>query len=203
MKKAIAHLTQADPVLAAIIAQVGPLKPRYAPPTFENLVRSITYQQLNGKAAATIFQRLTDACGGAITPQALEKLSDADLRRVGMSKQKSSYLRDLAHKTNTGEIDFARLPQLPDEEVIAQLTKVKGVGPWTAQMFLMFALRRPNVMPTADFGINMAIRKHYRMRKMPKPKRILQISKNWHPYCSFACYYLWRSVDVAKKNGAK
>ncbi|HVP44819.1 MAG TPA: DNA-3-methyladenine glycosylase [Terriglobales bacterium] len=199
MKQAIAHLKQADPILAAIITRVGPLKPRYAPPTFENLVRSIAYQQLNGKAAATIFQRLADACGGAIDPAALEKLSDADLRRVGMSKQKSSYLRDLAHKTNTGEIDFARLPELPDEEVITQLTKIKGVGTWTAQMFLMFALRRPNVMPTGDFGINLAIRKAYRMRKMPKPKRVLQISKKWQPYCSLACYYLWRSIDGDKK----
>lgn len=199
MKRAVEHLKNADPVLAAIIARVGPLKPRYAPPTFENLVRSITYQQLNGKAAATIFQRLADACGGAITPEALEKLSDADLRKVGMSKQKSSYLRDLAHKTATGEIVFEKLPELPDEEVITQLTRVKGVGTWTAQMFLMFALRRPNVMPTADFGINMAIRKHYRMRTMPKPHRILRIAKKWHPYCSLACYYLWRSIDGANK----
>ncbi len=198
MKKAIVHLTQADPILAAIITRIGTFKPSYRPATFENLVRSIAYQQLNGKAAATIFQRLVGACGGAITPDALDKLSDADLRKVGMSKQKSSYLRDLAHKTVSGEIDFARLPALPDADVIDQLTKVKGVGVWTAQMFLMFALRRPNVMPTGDFGINMAIRKAYGMRQMPKPKRVLQISKCWHPYCSFACYYLWRSMDGAK-----
>jgi len=198
MKRAIEHLKRADPILAAVITRVGPFKLNYRAPTFETLVRSIAFQQLNGRAAATIFQRLVDACGGAITPAALEKLSDADLRKVGMSKQKSSYLRDLAHKTNTGEIDFARLPELPDEEVVANLTKVKGIGVWSAQMFLMFALRRPNVMPTADFGINMALRKHYRMRKMPKPKRVLQISKNWHPYCSYACYYLWRSMDGNK-----
>ncbi len=198
MKRALEHLKKADPVLAAIIGRVGTFRPNYRPPTFQNLVRSIAYQQLNGKAAATIFQRLVDACGGAITPEALEKLTDDELRKVGMSRQKSSYLRDLAHKTRTGELDFAKLPDLPDEEVIAQLTKVKGIGVWSAQMFLMFALRRPNVMPTVDFGINMAIRRHYRMRQMPKPKRVLQISKCWHPYCSFACYYLWRSVDGAK-----
>jgi DNA-3-methyladenine glycosylase II len=195
MKKALAHLTQCDPILAGIITRLGPLKLHHRPPTFETLVRSIAFQQLNGKAASTIFQRLVDACGGAITPRALEKLSDADLRKVGMSKQKSSYLRDLAHKTNIGEVDFSRLPELPDEEVIAHLTKVKGIGTWTAQMFLMFALRRPNVMPTGDFGINMAIRKAYRMRQMPKPKRILQISKKWHPHCTLACCYLWRSID--------
>ncbi len=200
MKRAVEHLRNADPVLAAIITRVGPLKPSYKPPTFESVVRSIVYQQLNGKAAATIFQRLTDACGGSITPATLEKLSDADLRRVGMSKQKSSYLRDLAHKTNTGAIDFAQLPALADEEVIAQLTQIKGVGMWTAQMFLMFALRRPNVMPTADFGINMAIRKAYRMRTTPKPKRILQLAKKWQPYCSLACYYLWRSIDGKKQD---
>ena len=196
MKKAIAHLTQCDPVLAAIITRLGPLKMHHRPPTFETLVRSIAFQQLNGKAAATIFQRLVDACGGTITPEALEKLSDADLRKVGMSRQKASYLRDLAHKTNTGELDFAKLPELSDEEVIAHLTQVKGIGVWSAQMFLMFALQRPNVMPTVDFGINMALRKHYRMRKMPKPKRILEISKKWHPHCSLACYYLWRSMDT-------
>ena len=198
MKRAIQHLKTCDPVLAGIITRLGPLKMHHRPPTFETLVRSIAFQQLNGKAAATIFQRLVDACGGAITPEALEQLSDADLRKVGLSRQKSSYLRDLAHKTRTGELDFSKLPDLSDEEVIAQLTQVKGIGVWSAQMFLMFALRRPNVMPTADFGINTALRKHYRMRKMPKPKHILQISKVWHPYCSFACYYLWRSMDGKK-----
>lgn len=195
MRRALLHLKQNDPVLAAVIERVGPLRRQYAPPTFENLARSITYQQLNGKAAATIFGRLVGACGGQVTPQALKAVSDADLRKVGMSKQKSSYLRDLAHKTVAGEIDFARLPRMSDEEVIAHLTLVKGVGLWTAQMFLMFALRRPNVMPTGDLGIQMAIRKAYGMRKLPKPRHMLRLAKNWHPYCSLACYYLWRSID--------
>lgn len=196
MKRAIEHLKTCDPVLSDIIKRIGPLRMHHRPPTFETLVRSIAFQQLNGKAAATIFQRLVDACGGAITPEALEKLTDADLRKVGMSRQKSSYLRDLAHKTNTGELDFSKLPHMSDEDVIEHLTRVKGIGVWSAQMFLMFALKRPNVMPTVDFGINMALRKHYRMRKMPKPKRILEISRKWRPYCSLACYYLWRSMDT-------
>ena len=197
MSRAILHLKQNDAVLGALIERIGPLRFRYRRPDFETLVRSIAFQQLNGTAAATIFGRLNDACGGRVTPQALEALSDADLRKVGMSKQKSSYLRDLAHKTVTGQLDFARLPKLSDEEVIEHLTQVKGVGVWTAQMFLMFALRRRNVMPTGDYGIQMAIRKAYGMRKLPKPKHMLRLARNWHPYCSLACYYLWRSVDGA------
>jgi DNA-3-methyladenine glycosylase II len=115
---------------------------------------------------------------------------------VGLSKQKLSYLRDLAGKTQAGELDFSRLQDLTDAEVIKQLTQVKGIGVWTAHMFLMFALRRPDVLPTGDLGIQMAIRKHYRKRKLPKPLQMEKLAKSWAPYRSVACWYLWRSMDI-------
>ena len=119
-----------------------------------------------------------------------------NVRAIGFSRAKASYLRDLAEKTRAGLLNFAELPNMTDEDVIEHLTQVKGIGVWSAQMFLMFALRRPDVMPTLDFGINNAIRKHYRKRKMPKPKQVLKISEPWRPYRTAACWYLWRSLDV-------
>jgi DNA-3-methyladenine glycosylase II len=196
MGKAIHHLKQADPVLSAIIEQVGPYRISYDEPAFASLAEAIVYQQLHGKAAATIFRRLTDLTGLPLTPQGILKLSEAQMRGVGLSKQKLSYLRDLAAKTHSGEVDFARLPDLPDDAVIQHLTEVKGIGVWTAHMFLMFALRRPNVLPTGDLGIQMAIRKHYRKRKLPKPAQMEKIARPWEPYRTVACWYLWRSLDI-------
>jgi DNA-3-methyladenine glycosylase II len=118
------------------------------------------------------------------------------MRGAGLSRQKLSYLRDLAARTASGEIDFAKMPTWTDAEVIEHLTRVKGIGEWTAQMFLLFALRRPNVLPTADYGVRAAMKKAYRMRTMPKPARMQKIARAWHPYCSVACWYLWRSLDT-------
>jgi DNA-3-methyladenine glycosylase II len=192
----VRHLKKADPVLARIIESVGPFRMTYREPTFTSMLRSIAFQQLNGKAASTIFQRLVDKAGPELTPESVLKLTDAEMRAIGFSRQKTSSLRDLAAKTKSGEIDFAKLPLMSDADVIEHLTRVKGIGEWSAQMFLMFALRRPNVMPTVDFGVNAAIRKHWGKRKMPKPKQVLKISSSWHPYCSVACWYLWRSQDT-------
>jgi DNA-3-methyladenine glycosylase II len=196
MRKAILHLKKSDPVLATIIESVGPYKMNYDEPAFHSLAEAIVYQQLHGKAAATIFKRLTDLAGEPLVPENILKLSDQQLRAVGLSKQKLSYLRDLADKTHSGALDFSRLPELPDAEVIKCLTQVKGIGVWTAHMFLMFALRRPDVLPTGDLGIQMAIRKHYRKRKLPKPAQMEKLAKGWSPYRSVACWYLWRSLDV-------
>ncbi len=206
MKKAIEHLKKSDPVMAAIVERVGPYKPRHATPDFHNLARSIAYQQLHGKAAATIFGRLCTATGcELITPEKVLALSIEQMRACGLSKQKLSYIRDLAEKTLSGDVNFEQLPTMDDEDVIEHLTRVKGIGRWSAQMFLMFALKRPDVMPTVDFGINMAIKKAYNKRKVPKPKDILKLSDKWRPYRSVACWYLWRSVDVAppENNGNK
>ncbi len=196
MPSALKHLTSADPVLAGIIEQIGPYKPRYATPTFENMARSIAYQQLHGKAAATIFGRLLDACDLELTPQSVLKLSIEQMRACGLSKQKLSYIRDLAEKTISGDVNFEQLRAMDDEDVIEHLTRVKGIGRWSAQMFLMFALRRPDIMPVVDLGINMAIKRAYRKRKVPKPPQILKIAEPWRPYRSVACWYLWRSMDV-------
>jgi DNA-3-methyladenine glycosylase II len=203
MEAAISHLRSADPVLAAIIERVGPFAMSYREPAFESLARSIVFQQLNGRAALTIWNRLEEKTGSPVTPESVLKLRMPTLRKIGLSRQKSSYLRDLAKRAAAGEIDFKSLPSLTDEEVIAALTHVKGIGVWTAQMFLMFALRRPNVLPTADFGIRAAMQRHYRLRSMPEPKRMHKIAKAWHPYCSIACWYLWRSMDVAAAEKAK
>jgi DNA-3-methyladenine glycosylase II len=196
MRKAITHLKQADPVLAAIIERVGPYRMNYDEPGFASLAEAIVYQQLHGKAAATIFKRLTDLTGLPLAPAGILKLTEEQMRGAGLSKQKLSYLRDLAAKAASGEVDFACLPDLPDAEVIRELTKIKGIGVWTAHMFLMFSLRRPNVLPTGDLGIQMAIRKHYCKRKLPKPAQMEKLARCWEPYRSVACWYLWRSLDV-------
>jgi DNA-3-methyladenine glycosylase II len=196
MRKAINHLKHSDPVLSAIIERVGACRMEYGEPAFSSLAEAIVYQQLNGKAAVTIFSRFADLAGRPLTPQGILKLSAEQMRGAGLSKQKLSYLRDLAAKTQSGELDFATLPDLSDDEVIKHLTQVKGIGVWTAHMFLMFALRRPNVLPTGDFGVRMAIKKHYRKRKLPKPEQMEKIAKCWEPYRSVACWYLWKSLDV-------
>lgn len=196
MRKAVNHLKKVDLVLRAIIEQVGPCRMEFGLPEFSSLAEAIVYQQLNGKAAVTIFNRFAALAGDPLTPQGILKLSDEQLRGVGLSKQKSAYLKDLAAKTASGALDFTRLHELSDDEVIQHLTQVKGVGVWTAHMFLMFSLRRPNVLPTGDYGVQVAIRKHYKKRKLPKPKDMEKIAKAWEPYRSVACWYMWRSLDI-------
>ncbi|MGC1452250.1 MAG: DNA-3-methyladenine glycosylase [Candidatus Sulfotelmatobacter sp.] len=190
------HLKKSDPVLRAIIERVGPCRMEYGPAEFSSLAEAIVYQQLNGKAAVTIFNRFAALAGEPLTPEGILKLSDEQLRSVGLSKQKSAYLKDLSAKTAAGLLDFSRLPELTDEEVIQHLTQVKGIGVWTAHMFLMFSLRRPNVLPTGDYGVQVAIKKHYKKRKLPKPKDMEKIARAWEPYRSVACWYLWRSLDI-------
>ncbi len=196
MRKAVAHLKKADPVIRAIIERVGACRIEYGPPEFHSLAEAIVYQQLNGKAAVTIFKRFAALAGEPLTPAGILKLTDEQMRSVGLSKQKSAYLKDLAAKTNEGLLDFSKLPALSDEEVIKHLTQVKGIGVWTAQMFLMFTLKRENVLPTGDYGVQAAIKKHYRKRKLPKPHVMEKIAKCWEPYRSVACWYLWRSLDI-------
>ena len=184
MRKAVNHLKKSDPVLSAIIERVGACRMEFGPPEFHSLAEAIVYQQLNGKAAVTIFKRFAALAGDPVTPEGILKLTDAQMRAVGLSKQKSSYLKDMAERAARGELDFSRLPEMSDEEVIKHLTQVKGVGVWTAHMFLMFTLRRPNVLPTGDYGIQTAMKKHYKKRKMPKPEQMEKIAKAWEPYRS-------------------
>lgn len=171
----------------------------YRDPTFEMLARAIVFQQLSTKAATTIYRRLEEAAGGALTPESIQNLSVGEMRRAGLSRQKLGYIRDLAEHALSGKVDFEKLPAMSDEEVITSLTDIKGVGVWTAHMFLLFSLRRPNVLPIGDLGVRMAIQKAYRKRKMPTPKQVEQIAKGWHPYCSYAAWYLWRSLEFPKE----
>jgi len=196
MTNAVRHLKKSDPILRAIIEGVGPCRMEFGRPEFHSLAEAIVYQQLNGKAAFTIFKRFAALAGEPLTPAGILRLSDAQMRSAGLSKQKTSYLRDMAERAHRGELDFTRLPELPDEEVIAHLTQVKGVGVWTAQMFLMFTLKRPNVLPTGDYGIRAAMKKHYKKRKMPTPEQMEKIARSWEPHRTVACWYLWKSLDV-------
>ena len=196
LRDPIAHLKRVDPILGDIIAQIGACEIAYAEPDFETLVRSIVLQQLSGKAARAIFARLKDALGNGsrITAKGILSLTSPQMVAVGLSRRKIEYIRDLAEKTEAGLIQFARLASATDEEVIQHLTAVRGVGVWTAQMFLLFALRRPDILATGDLGIRSAIRKAYRLRKLPTPARVEKLAAKWHPHCSAACWYLWRST---------
>jgi|SRR5579871_6346497 len=196
MRKAILHLKKSDPILSSVIERVGPFRIEYREPEFQTLVRSIVYQQLSGKVASVIFNRLLDALPGRkLTPKGILKLKPEQLRAAGLSSQKANYIRDLAEKTAKGALDFSAIASMADEEVITTLTQVKGVGVWTAHMFLIFALRRPNILPTGDLGVRAAIKKAYELDELPHPKHIERIAERWHPYCSVAAWYLWRSLD--------
>jgi DNA-3-methyladenine glycosylase II len=196
MKKALNHLKKSDPVLGAIIERVGPYTIEYREPAFQTLVRSIVYQQLSGKAAATIFGRvLAAARAEPLTPEAILKLRPQRMRKLGLSQQKVTYIRELARMTRDGEIVFEKLADLEDAEVIAHLTRVKGVGVWTVHMFLMFALQRPNVLPVGDLGVRMGMKKAYGLAELPKPAEMETIAAAWHPWCSVASWYMWRSLE--------
>lgn len=196
MHAAIRHLKTQDPVLAALIERTGPYQIEFREPSFETLVRSIVFQQLSGKVARVIYGRLAGAMpGGRMTPDGVLKLRPDRMRRLGLSRQKTVYIRDLARQTIKGKIVFETLPGLPDEEVIERLTAVKGIGVWTAHMFLIFALRRDNVLPTGDLGVRTAIRKAYGLAELPKTCEVESLARGWHPYCTVACWYLWRSLD--------
>jgi DNA-3-methyladenine glycosylase II len=195
MQQAILHLRRSDPVMGGIIDLVGDYRIEFREPEFETLVRSIVYQQLSGRVASVIFGRLAKAAGGRLTPKNILKLRPARMRAQGLSAQKTAYIRDLARHTRDGHVVFEELDGLADEEVIERLTKVKGIGVWTAHMFLIFALRRTNVLPTGDLGIRAAIRKAYGLTDLPKPQEIENLAERWHPYCTVASWYLWRSLD--------
>jgi DNA-3-methyladenine glycosylase II len=191
-------LLSRDPILAALIRKHGPcgLAAAQRADHFSALVRAIVGQQLSTKAASTIHQRLIDLmAGGRATPDGVACLTDAQLRAVGLSRQKSAYLRDLCAKVGDGTVRLDALKRMTDDEVIEELTKIKGVGVWTAQMFLMFRLHRPDVLPVGDLGIVNAVKRVYGLRKLPTSRRIAKIGDAWRPYRSVASWYLWRSLD--------
>jgi DNA-3-methyladenine glycosylase II len=195
--KARRTLMRRDPVLAAIIKKHRKRPPFDGPmlDPFPALVRTITAQQISTKAAATIHGRLVAAMPGGVSPPALLALTDDQFRAAGLSRQKIGYLRDLAAKVQSGDLPVASLHELEDEAVIEAIVKVKGLGRWSAEMFLMFRLLRPDVLPVGDLGIVTAIQRLYRLRKKPKAARIIKIGDAWRPYRTVACWYLWRSLE--------
>lgn len=195
MKQAIEHLRRNDPVLGAIIERVGKYGIQYRRPEFESLVRSIVYQQLSGRVASVIFGRLSAAVNDRLTPESILKLRPSRMRRLGLSTAKTAYIRDLARHTRDRKVVFEELGALADHEVVEHLTQVKGIGTWTAHMFLIFALQRPDVLPVGDLGIRSAMRKAYGLEALPAPAEMEAIAQSWRPYCSVASWYLWRSLD--------
>src|SRR5436190_11906637 len=195
MKEAIEHLRRSDAVLAGIIERVGGYAIQFRDPDFETLAKSIVFQQLSGRVASVIFGRLTAAVGGELTPENVLNLRPARMRKLGLSGQKTAYIRDLARHARDGKVAFGTLLDLPDNEVIETLTQVKGIGVWTAHMFLIFALQRHDVLPTGDLGIRNAIRKAYGLAELPTPAEMETMAERWRPYCSVASWYLWRSLE--------
>jgi DNA-3-methyladenine glycosylase II len=200
-RHAIRHLKKADARLAALIDRVGPFRMEMDthPTPYEALLEAIIYQQLHGKAAATIFGRLKEQVGGGKIPAPPQILAatDAQLRAVGLSRQKTAALRDLAEKTVAGVVpSFTEILKLPDDEILARLTAVRGIGVWTVQMMLLFRLGRPDVFPISDFGVQRGFAITYRRRKHPKPKELVPFGERWRPYRSVASWYLWRAVDL-------
>lgn len=198
---ALTNLRASDPELGALIDRIGPfaLELRPAASLFEALLRSIVYQQLHGKAAATIHGRVLAelAKHGGATPVALTQVSDAGLRGAGLSGNKLRAVRDLASKCMEGTVpSLSAAAKLSDEELVTRLTAVRGIGPWTVHMLLIFYLGRPDVMPTGDFAIRLGFQRLYRKRKDPTPEAIIKHARRWQPYRSVASWYLWRSLDI-------
>jgi len=197
-RAAVRHLKRVDPVLARVIEIVGPcrLESRREGTHFQALVRSIVFQQLSGKAASTILSRFNALYPDSTpSPDAVLATSDEQLRAVGLSRQKIGYMRDLASKVTQGTLPLDAVDSMDDDDLIAHLVQVKGIGRWTAQMFLMFRLDRRDVLPELDLGIQNAIKRAYRKRKRPTPKDVRKLGAKWSPHSSVASWYLWRSLE--------
>ena len=191
------HLQKTDPVMKKIIKSVGPFQQPVLRDRFLALVRSIISQQISGAAAKTIQQRLMDAIAPAkINPDAILQFSIDELREIGISRQKATYMLDLADKVSDGTVDLTKMGRNSDEEVIQALTQIKGIGVWTAQMFLMFSLARLDVFPYGDLGIQNGIEKNYSFRGQLTKDKMLKIAEPWSPYSTIASWYLWRSLEV-------
>jgi DNA-3-methyladenine glycosylase II len=195
---ALNFLRAGDPVLGRIIEQVGPLTITHRRERFPALVRAIIFQQLAGRAALAIYQRFVDIVGGGRfpTPAKVLAASEDDLRRAGLSRGKMTYIRDLAEHVRDGRLSFRRFAGMNDEEIIADLTRVRGIGRWTAEMFLMFNLRRPDVLPVDDLGFRNAVAGAYGLAKPPTAKELKAFGERWRPYRTAAVWYLWQSTRV-------
>jgi DNA-3-methyladenine glycosylase II len=194
---AVRHLKKADPVMARVVDVVGPC--RFRPITdathFHHLARAIVYQQLSTKAATTIFGRVLALCGTSLEPDSVLAQPDEALRSAGLSSQKTRYVKDLAAHVRDDRLPLDRLDQMDDREVIAALRQVKGIGVWSAQMFLIFRLGRPDVLPVLDLGIRKGVQRAYGLRRLPALRYVERIGKRWSPYSTIASWYLWRLLD--------
>jgi DNA-3-methyladenine glycosylase II len=195
--KAQRLLARRDPVIRDLMRRYGPCGLAQAQHTdpLRALIHAIISQQLSTRAAATIEGRFRALYGAVPTPSQVAATTDAQLRAVGLSGQKVRYLRDLCRRVEEGSLPLTRLGVMSDDEVVAVLTEVKGIGRWTAEMFLMFRLHRPDVLPVDDLGIVKAVQRAYRLRKTPTPERLTRLGESWRPYRSVACWYLWASLD--------
>ncbi len=203
-RRAERDLAKADPVMAALIERVGEMsferrrRGRPRGDSYGVLLRTVVGQQLSAKAAATIFDRLLARFGGRVpSPAELLATDPAELRAIGLSSRKVEYVRDLARRVQSGEIKLERLAELGDDEVIAEITAIRGFGLWSAQMFLIFFLERPDVLPTGDLGIRRAVQLEYALDDLPTHDELTRLAEPWRPHRTRACLYLWRSLDNA------
>jgi DNA-3-methyladenine glycosylase II len=199
--EALKHLAKADPRLADIIESVGAYEIKLRRDPFRSLVEAIIYQQLAGSAADAIYGRFVKIYGRFPKPAQLLATKDAKLRAAGLSSRKIEYLKDLAARVADGRLKLARLSKLPDEQVIEQLDQVKGIGRWTAEMFLIFCLGRQDVLPVGDLGLRKAMQKAYSLADLPSPESMCGIAEPWKPYCSVATWYMWKSLEKFKGIG--
>ena len=190
--------------MARIIAEVGPLGIVPRSERFQALARTIIFQQLAGPAASAIYNRFVALYPDTKFPSAEQVLAtpDEDLRKVGLSGKKALYIKDLAGHIKDGTLNFHRFHRMTDDEIITDLTRVKGIGRWTAEIFLMFNLGRPDVMPADDLGVQSAVKRAYRMRERPTRKRLTKFGQRWSPYRTAAAWYLWRSLDITLPDGS-
>jgi 3-methyladenine DNA glycosylase/8-oxoguanine DNA glycosylase len=198
-RRAVAHLRKTDPMMAGVIARVGACKWEGATDHthFGFVLRCIVYQQLSGKAAATIFRRVQELYDGDVpTPKQLLATPARKLRAAGLSERKVEYARELATRVKSGELPLERLGEMEDDAVMETLVAVRGIGRWTAQMVMMFHLARPDVFPELDLGVQKAVQKLLKMRRLPSPERMTAVGRRWAPYRTVASWYLWRSLEV-------
>ena len=195
---AVLHLKRVDPILGDVIERVGPYKIPHRPERFQALVRAIIFQQLAGRAAQTIYDRFVKQVGGGRFPTPAQVLaaSDDTMRSAGLSRGKMAYIRDLAAHVRDRTLNFHRFPRMEDDEIIADLTRVRGIGRWTAEMFLMFNQRRPDVFPVDDLGVRNAVARLYAMSQPPPAKELREFGERWRPYRSVASWYLWQSMRL-------
>ena len=196
LASAIDEAAARDPVLANLVSQAGVIKyrPRSADGPFGALARAIVFQQLAGRAAQAILGRVVDAVGGHLTAEALSLTSDEALRAAGLSANKLASLRDLSGKVLDGTVDFARFARQSDDVIVDRLITVRGIGRWTAEMFLIFVLNRPDVLPVGDLGVRDGAKLVYRLKERPIAKDLLELGERWRPYRTIATWYLWRGL---------